>query len=711
MKKILICALVLILLAVGCVIGVLAYLTATDSESNVMTVGDARIVIKEYERVDIDSGNANAVIQEFKDNKHIRPSVVSNDNFNYASPSYTAAPTDYVTWSKEPGGDDIIVGGITGDYKTPIWAPSVITNELDKMVFVKNTGDCNVYVRLCFAFEAGNYVRRARFEEMVHLNKNTADWTWTWNDKLAEIDGTRCFIVWATHKDPVKPGQHTKISLSQIALDYSAINDHARAFGEKYEVKVFAQGIQSDGFASAEIALAEGFDDTIPFKNVKFVEFVDLPTALHYLKGNTSATSFVGSAQVPNTRVSSITFGLTADHAEKVKGYDGVLVANKATQVDKNTGAVILEADFTAYAYYIPNSDGQYDIYILADNWEIYTPNDWNSSNRLFADMAGVKKIDTTNLNVSQTRNMKEWFNRCKALETIDVSDWDVSNVTNMAYLFSSCNALKSIDVENWDVSNVKDMSYTFAGCKLLTTIGVEDWNVSNVTEMEKMFGGCSRLTELDLNSWDTGNLTSMPSIFNACGSLTTLNISKWDVSNVTSMNQAFYSCENLTSVDIAGWDVSSVTEMAQMFYGCKKMVGLDLSGWDTKNVTTLFGMFRDCWALPSLDLSQWNTSQVTDMSFMFFSCKAFTELDLSGWNTAKVVDSESMFEQCVNLKTIYVGDNWNMNQVKEETVNKDYRSSKNMFANCTALVGAIPYDPTKIDKTHANTDGYLTKK
>ena len=83
-------------------------------------------------------------------------------------------------------------------------------------------------------------------------------------------------------------------------------------------------------------------------------------------------------------------------------------------------------------------------------------------------------------------------------------------------------------------------------------------------------------------------------------------------------------------------------------------------------------------------------------------------ELDLSGWNTAKVVDSESMFEQCEKLKTIYVGDNWKMNQVKEETVNKDYRSPYNMFKNCYDLKGGngMVYDANKTSNEYAIVDG-----
>ena len=69
MKKVLIWILVLVLVAVVSVIGTIAYLTAVDEETNVMTVGDARIEIVEYERVNTDDKNTNAVVKEFRENK------------------------------------------------------------------------------------------------------------------------------------------------------------------------------------------------------------------------------------------------------------------------------------------------------------------------------------------------------------------------------------------------------------------------------------------------------------------------------------------------------------------------------------------------------------------------------------------------------------------------------------------------------------------
>ena len=408
MKKVLIWISILILVAVVSVVGTLAYLTATDAADNVMTAGEAQIEIREYQREDIEKENEAAEVENFENDKLLIPSVVPS-GFDYN----TVSNSHYVDWDQADEHGDTIKSG----YTSPVWNPAQITNEIDKMVFVKNTGECDVYVRLCFAFEAGNYVRLDRFKEMVHLNLNSTDWEWDWvepeENHVAVIDGTKFFLAWATYKHVLPAGEHTNISLSQIALDFSAINDHARAFGDKYEVKVFAQGIQADGFTAdlgytPATALETGFEGyKIPFE-YEYVNFTDLKTAIN-------------KAGDLNT----VTFGLTSDHPDVVKSYNGILVANIAGQ-----------ADFTAYAYHVPVGNGLYDVYVLADNWKIYMP---NSCDHFFGWRRNLKRVDTANLDVSGATDMDYMFRECNNLAEIDVSDWDTSNVTNMQGMFEAC--------------------------------------------------------------------------------------------------------------------------------------------------------------------------------------------------------------------------------------------------------------------------------
>ena len=113
---------------------------------------------------------------------------------------------------------------------------------------------------------------------------------------------------------------------------------------------------------------------------------------------------------------------------------------------------------------------------------------------------------------------------------------------------------------------------------------------------------------------------------------------------------------------------------MIQMFYGCSGLTSRDLSHFNTQNVTNMMQMFYGCSGLTSLDLSHFNTQKVTYMSGMFYGCSALT--------------------------TINSNRAW------------PYKVSKDMFAGCTKLKGAVAYDENKTDATMANPEtGYFTAK
>lgn len=217
-----------------------------------------------------------------------------------------------------------------------------------------------------------------------------------------------------------------------------------------------------------------------------------------------------------------------------------------------------------------------------------------------------------------------------------------------------------------------------FFGCKYLTTIeGIEYLNTENVTNMSNMFWGCSALTTLDVSKFDTQNVTDMKRMFSDCYALTTLDVSNFDTKNVTNMNG--------------------------MFSGCRALKTLDVSNFDTQNVTGMSNMFNWCSALTTLNVSHFDTQNVMDMKSMFSSCYALTTLDLSSFNTKNVMDMSWMFSFNFALTTIYASDKYVTTAC---TIDSD------MFANCTNLVGAVPYNASKIGKEMANyTTGYFTDK
>ena len=113
-------------------------------------------------------------------------------------------------------------------------------------------------------------------------------------------------------------------------------------------------------------------------------------------------------------------------------------------------------------------------------------------------------------------------------------------------------------------------------------------------------------------------------------------------------------------------------------------------------------GMFDGCSALTTLDVSNFDTKNVTDMSNMFSGCR-LTTLDLSNFDTQNVTDMSWMFRYCSALTTIYASDKF-----VTTACDNDY----DMFVGCTNLVGAVPYNNSKVGKEMANyTTGYFTYK
>ena len=105
--------------------------------------------------------------------------------------------------------------------------------------------------------------------------------------------------------------------------------------------------------------------------------------------------------------------------------------------------------------------------------------------------------------------------------------------------------------------------------------------------------------------------------------------------------------------------------------------------------------------------LEHLNTSQVTDMTSLFHDCIKLNELDLTNFDTRKVTLTPWMFYNCTSLKTITVGDNWNMDNVQK---------SHYMFLDDTSLVGenGTTYSKNNITHSYARPDrgasspGYL---
>jgi predicted ribosomally synthesized peptide with SipW-like signal peptide len=651
MKKTLAWLLVIAITAAISIGGTLAYLTDTDEDVNVMTVGKVKIDQLEYERVDSETADDDAVVQEFHDNKPLYPAI-TDKNFDYV-------PGDtYVDW------DQIGKNG----YTTDIWDPSKINNEQDKMVFVKNKGDYDAYVRTVFGFEANGYTL-AQFQELFHLNLNDTDWTWNWAEPV-EINGTNYILATATYNQILAPGAITPISLSQIALDSSATNEDIKGFGDTYQILALSQAVQAAGFENPVDALNEAFGavpPNVPFPDDNPNKGIDVMTAIHYLDGDRT------SEQITK-KVTNIIFGLNKNYADVVSNYKPVIVD--------------IEQDIPANAYYVKNGSN-YQVYILSND-VIYAP---RSCRSLFEGMSALKSVNTDNLSFSRTVDMGRAFYNCTALTDLNSTEWDLGNVTTFYYTFGNCKVLKQLDVSKWDVSNVTEFALSFYNCASLTQMDVSNWDVSSATTIRWLFGECRKLTALDVSDWDVRNVTQANNAFYNCRSITELDLSDWDVRNVGTFEGMFGEMHSLTNVKLDNWNPINATSLYSTFYNCNKLQSIDLSGWKMPKLTNLSHTFADCNSASVIDVSGWYTPSLVLTDAMFNDCHSITEVDVSSLDTSNVTVFAQTFEACWALEKIIGLENW-----KTEKGN-DFSE---MFSGCGSLK---ELDLSSFDTRNANSN------
>ena len=235
-KKLMAVALVVAMLSVVVISGSLAYFTDTDQETNTFTVGNVAIDLHEANKSD--------------------------------TPAVDEA---YQEWLK----DQVLMPG----------DPS--TNAIAKRVYVENTGDNDVYVRVHIAVPAIVDDAQPLFDAsqgLLHLSSDAAflgqgKWNWgckpttvsgeyfskgdNWNRYTTNIDGIPYNVYVVTYETALKKGASTEDAMHQVYMDSKATaEDIAKVnevLGERWNILVLAEGAQADGFTDAFTALNASF--------------------------------------------------------------------------------------------------------------------------------------------------------------------------------------------------------------------------------------------------------------------------------------------------------------------------------------------------------------------------------------------------------------------------------------------------------------------
>ena len=279
MKKNILLALSFVLVAILSVGATLALLTSTASNRNTMTIGQAKIEQLEYQRVVDENGNWVTTdgsydatfgndtyrpdkMEAFVQDELLLPTTTKSEDFTYDNRNGNSNPSGagshQQSWKEvgAPGSNQLF--------------DDSVTNVKDKIVFVKNTGDVDVYYRTIIAVEApeGHEVIDA------NINANSRfDWSYAVLDGMTQvekeaveavyitIDGTRYQIFVATYNQVLTKDEVSRPSLLQIYMNYDATNEDVTAFGEKVDVLVFSQAVQAKGFSDANTALVSAFGE------------------------------------------------------------------------------------------------------------------------------------------------------------------------------------------------------------------------------------------------------------------------------------------------------------------------------------------------------------------------------------------------------------------------------------------------------------------
>lgn len=241
------------LVAALAVTGTVAYLTSTDSDVNVMTLGNVQIEQNEHERIDpSDNGTLTEdQIQDFEQNKPLYPYVDENLNHKLSD--------DYEEITLPDGN---------------VYKVFIGDNAIDKFVSVTNTGKSDAYVRTIIALEAPT--------DKIDIAFNSKNNKWKMDKNASshsiEVDGVQYDLFVCVYQDALKPKETTPYSLLQVALGWDATNEDVAAYNGSYDVLVLSQAVQTEGFENGPAAaLDEAFGTIDADSAAKWFDAIPLP--------------------------------------------------------------------------------------------------------------------------------------------------------------------------------------------------------------------------------------------------------------------------------------------------------------------------------------------------------------------------------------------------------------------------------------------------
>ncbi|MBP3371658.1 MAG: hypothetical protein J6L88_03940, partial [Clostridia bacterium] len=203
-KRVATLALSIALLLAVTVGGTLAYLTDTDSDVNVMTLGNVKI-----EQIEQQLGDDGETLVPFEQGKDLYPGT-----------------------------------------------------SVSKIVSVKNTGKSDAYFRTLFAFE--DLPDSETFGMGFPIGESSGyRWSWGTPEATIVVDGVTYQVYEAVYTKALAVGETSAASLTKVEFAPSCTNEDMEALGGTYDILVLSQAVQVAGFEDqgAAAALDTAFGD------------------------------------------------------------------------------------------------------------------------------------------------------------------------------------------------------------------------------------------------------------------------------------------------------------------------------------------------------------------------------------------------------------------------------------------------------------------
>ena len=260
MKKVLLMCTAYVLVAALAIGGTIAYLQDTDSDVNVMTLGNVSIEQHEYERVVNSDGTyktetidnvTSYVLQDFTQGKDLLPSAINTTTWE--GWDWDTTPVR-MTQVDSYGGMQVFKSA---------------SNAQDKFVVVENTGKTDAYVRTLVAIEIGS-----ANADLIGTSYHN-----TWNKNVVgtiKIDESNYYVLeyvyagaqlsdgsWRHGNGILTAGDTAYPNFSQVYIKSAATNEDCVALDGNgngtLDILVLSQAVQAAGFENAQTALDTAF--------------------------------------------------------------------------------------------------------------------------------------------------------------------------------------------------------------------------------------------------------------------------------------------------------------------------------------------------------------------------------------------------------------------------------------------------------------------